>query len=104
MDAEERRKEILHQLSLTGQETMENLATMFGVSTRTIFRDVEHLSMNHRIRCVRGRHGGGVLYEGRRIILSQKHYQLLERLSKGLSEQDTETMKDIMDVLALRGA
>lgn len=83
---------------------MENLATMFGVSTRTIFRDVEHLSVNHHIRCVRGRHGGGVLYEGRRIILSQKHYQLLERLSKGLSEQDTKTMKDIMDALALRGA
>lgn len=104
MGAEERRKEILHQLSLTGQETMENLATMFGVSTRTIFRDVEHLSVNHHIRCVRGRHGGGVLYEGRRIILSQNHYQLLERLSKGLSEQDTKTMKDIMDALALRGA
>lgn len=104
MDAEERRKEILHQLSLTGQETMENLATMFDVSVRTIFRDIEQLSVNNRIRCVRGRYGGGVVYEGARPRLTQKHYQLLERLSQGLSEQDAETMQEIMEALTLRGA
>lgn len=100
MDAEERRREILHHLSLTGQETMENLSTMFGVSVRTIFRDIEQLSVGNRIRCVRGRHGGGV----RRPRLTQKHYQLLMRLSQGLSEQDTETMQEIMEALALRDA
>lgn len=104
MDAEERRREILHHLSLTGQETMENLSTMFGVSVRTIFRDIEQLSVGNRIRCVRGRHGGGVIYEGDRPRLTQKHYQLLMRLSQGLSEQDTETMQEIMEALALRDA
>ncbi len=104
MDAEERRREILHHLSLTGQETMENLSTMFGVSVRTIFRDIEQLSVSNRIRCVRGRHGGGVIYEGDRPRLTQKHYQLLVRLSQGLSEQDAETMQEIMEALTLRGA
>ena len=84
MDAEERRREILHHLSLTGQETMENLSTMFGVSVRTIFRDIEQLSGGNRIRCVRGRHGGGVMYmRAARPRLTQKHYQLLDAVVAG---------------------
>ena len=56
MDAEERRSEILHHLSMEGSDTMTNMAQAFNVSVRTIYRDIDALSRTYPIRCIRGRY------------------------------------------------
>lgn len=100
MDAEERRSEILHHLSMEGSDTMTNMAQAFNVSVRTIYRDIDALSRTYPIRCIRGRYGGGVVYEKESVRLSERHRILLERLSKGLNKQDSRTMQEIMWTLA----
>ncbi|MFR2460568.1 MAG: HTH domain-containing protein [Christensenellaceae bacterium] len=50
MTANERRKRILEVLCLRRSDTRENLANEFGVSSRTIERDVATLSLELCIR------------------------------------------------------
>lgn len=102
MDAEERRNEILHHLRSDGQDTMENLAAMYGVSVRTICRDISRLSRKHPIQCLRGKYGG-VIYDEKKPHLSKRHYDLMERLSKELPEQDAIIMQEIKQALAQCG-
>ena len=44
MAADERRRKILEALSVRRYETCDNLAFEFGVSVRTIYNDLLHLS------------------------------------------------------------
>ena len=60
LKANERRQKILEILCVRRQETMENLAQEFNVTTRTIRNDIEELTLAHPIETVRGRYGGGV--------------------------------------------
>ena len=60
MGTAERRMEVMRILCRRRHETISNLAEEFGVSTRTILRDVEVLSFSEPIYTQCGRYGGGV--------------------------------------------
>lgn len=60
MGAAERRAEIMRILCRRRHETISNLAEEFGVSTRTIQRDVEILSITEPIYTRCGRYDGGI--------------------------------------------
>lgn len=49
LKANERRQKILEILCVRRQETMENLAQEFNVTTRTIRNDIEELTLAHPI-------------------------------------------------------
>ena len=60
MDTVERRGELVKTLCRRRYERVENLAADFGVSERTIRRDIEALSRTVPIYTQSGRYGGGV--------------------------------------------
>lgn len=60
MGTAERRAEIMRILCRRRHETISNLAEEFGVSTRTIQRDVEVLSITQPIYTQCGRYDGGI--------------------------------------------
>lgn len=60
METSERRTAVLKLLCRRRHETIKNLADEFGVSERTIRRDIEILSLNEPIYTQAGRYGGGV--------------------------------------------
>ena len=62
LKANERRQKILEILCVRRQETMDNLAQEFDVTTRTIRNDIEELTLAHPIE--------SVPYNGEKIILS----------------------------------
>lgn len=60
LETADRRKKILKIIRQRGHETIANLAFEFGVSGRTIRRDVEALSLTEPIYTKPGRYMGGV--------------------------------------------
>ena len=58
MGTSERRYEIMKTLCRCRHEKMHNLAREFGVSTRTIQRDIEVLSRTEPIYTQSGKYGG----------------------------------------------
>ena len=60
MSPAERRRQIMDVLSVRRSDTAENLAVEFGVSERTIRRDIEELTLRFPLETVRGGHGGGI--------------------------------------------
>ncbi len=60
MDVAERRHQVLLLLCRRRHETVSALASHFGVSARTVLRDVEALSLTYPIYTRQGRYGGGV--------------------------------------------
>ena len=67
MGTAERRYEIMKILCRRRYETIRNLASEFGVSMRTVQRDIESLSRTEPIYTQTGKYGGGVfcrLYDG----------------------------------------
>ena len=67
---------------------MDNLASEFGVSEKTIRRDVEELMCSYPIETIRGRYGGGVKvsdwYRPTRNILCSEQIALLKKLAPSL--------------------
>lgn len=64
MGPNERRRKIIEIISFRRYDTMKNLATEFGVSWHTIFRDVQMLSGEYPLIVTRGNGGGISLPEG----------------------------------------
>lgn len=60
MNCTERRNEIFKTLIIRKHDTISHLAEEFGVSRRTLRRDIELLSLSKPIYTQQGRHGGGV--------------------------------------------
>ena len=60
MGTAERRTEIMRILCRRRHETISNLADEFGVSSRTILRDIEVLSITEPIYTKCGRYDGGI--------------------------------------------
>lgn len=58
MGSAERRQQIIELLKIHKQMKMSDLSMRFGVTIRTIQRDVDELSHDYRIVIIRGRHGG----------------------------------------------
>lgn len=84
MGSAERRAEIMRVLGMRRYETISNLAGEFGVSTRTIQRDLDALSISEPIYTQCGRHGGGVYvmenYSMNRTYMTDNEITLLHKL------------------------
>lgn len=61
MGTAERRLEILKILCRRRHETMRNRASEFGVSVRTVQRDIEVLSITEPVYARFGKYGGGCM-------------------------------------------
>ena len=84
MGTAERRNEILKVLCRRGYETAGNLAFEFGVSERTVRRDIEILSRNNPIYTKSGGHAGGIYivggYTPDRMYMSDAEICVLKKL------------------------
>ena len=91
MGTTERRKEIMRVLCRRRHDTISNLAEEFGVSTRTILRDIEVLSITEPIYTQSGRYDGGVYvtksYSISKMYMTEKELNLLHKLSKFADEK-----------------
>ncbi|GEM_PF-123308 len=84
MGTAERRTEIMRVLYRRRHEKISNLAEEFGVSVRTILRDIEVLSATEPIYTQCGRYYGGVYImdnnSAGRIYMSEKELAVLRKL------------------------
>ena len=105
MSAAERQERIIELLCQRRKDTIPNLAAEFGVSERTIRRDIEILTCRHPLETVCGRYGGGVRVEEGYYLdsrrMSVKQTDLLLRQAKCLQGEDKET---ILQIIAQFGA
>ncbi len=92
MGTAERRYEIMRILCRRRYETVANLAREFGVSQRTILRDIEVLSVSEPIYTQCGRYGGGVYvtnnYQMDRMYMTKKELGVLHKLSTSAAKQE----------------
>ena len=83
---------------------MDNLASEFGVSEKTIRRDVEELMCSYPIETIRGRYGGGVKvsdwYRPTRSTLCPEQMALLKKLAPSLQGDDLAVMNSIISQFA----
>lgn len=97
--AAERRVAILEYLCECRQTTRERLATEFGVSNRTIERDLLVLSCSYPIYTVQGTGGGIFIDEDYRLgkkYLTDTEAALLEQLADKLTGDELGTMQAIL--------
>lgn len=91
METAERRRQIMLLLCRRRHETIQNMAFEFGVSERTIRRDIEALSAVEPIYTQTGRYGGGVYvtdgYAVDRLYLSADEIGLLKKVDRLASEK-----------------
>lgn len=90
MGTAERRNAILKALCRRRYDTIRNLAEEFGVSERTIRRDIEVLSYTEPLYTQTGRYYGGVYvvdgYTMDRMYVSQDEAKVLHKLY-GIAEE-----------------
>ena len=95
----DRRQMILEYLLDNKRTTRMELANRFGVSLRTVERDVIVLSCSYPIETQQGGGGGIFIAEGYRLgmkYLTEEQVLLLEKISKGLTGEDLVIMKSIL--------
>ena len=103
MKANERRQQMLAALSSRREDTIANLAFEFGVSERTIMRDIEELSLSAPLYTVQGNGGGIRVADGwylSRTYLCDEDEEMLRRLLPGLQPEDQKRMQHILSVFA----
>lgn len=103
MSSMERRMEILEVLCRRRSDTVENLASEFGVSKRTIKYDIEYLSLSYPVYTVQGNGGGIYITDGYKLgrkYLTETQSELLEKLSARLTGEELETMKGILQTFS----
>ena len=103
MGTAERRYEIMKILCRRRYETIRNLASEFGVSMRTIQRDIETLSRTEPIYTQFGKYGGGVYvvegYSMDRMYMKERELDVLQKLYIAADEQSfllTEDEKSLL--------
>lgn len=108
MGTAERRTEIMRILCRRRHETISNLAEEFGVSARTIQRDIEVLSITEPIYTQCGRYDGGVYvaedYDMSRMYMTNSELAVLHKLEFfaenksvcNLNEDDYKILKRII--------
>ena len=95
----ERRQSILDYLLEVRKTTRAELSDRFGVSLRTIERDIIILSCSYPIITVQGGNGGIKIADGYYIgirYLTVSQLALLERLSTSLTGEDLSLMREII--------
>ena len=101
MGANERRKAIWRSLCCTKQDTVANLARKFNVSVRTIYYDVQVLSLAYPLEAIRGRYGGGIKipewYNPNANVYSPAQLALLIKVKASLTGDDRAIMASIID-------
>ncbi len=105
MGTAERRTEIMRILCRRRHETVANLAIEFGVSTRTIQRDIEALSLTEPIYTQCGRYDGGVYvdedYVMDRMYMNNAELEVLHKLSS-FAERKSVCNLDKSEVVILQ--
>ena len=103
MGTAERRFAILKKLCRCRYDTIQNLATEFGVSKRTIQRDVEILSSSEPIYTQPGKYGGGVYmvegYSMDRMYMNKQELDVLRKLYIAADEQSSLLTDDEKNLL-----
>lgn len=102
----ERRVSVLEYLCRRRTSTLAELAGEFGVTTRTIKTDISVLSLSYPIYTVQGVSGGVFIEESYRLgnkYFSDTQTELLERLARGLCDDDKRTMESILKVFKKPG-
>ena len=107
----ERRLTLMKLLCRRRHETMSKLASEFGVSIRTIQRDIDYLSgvMMIPIYCQSGKYEGGVYiddgYRWDKMYMTLEQISLLmkvkEMLADKLSDKENTTLKQIIDLYSM---
>ena len=96
----ERHSAILNLIYRERHTTETKLAEMFGVSNRTIRKDIISLACIVPIKTVRGRYGGGIWLEDwfdpNSNYLSATQENLLKRISQTLAGQDLLVLNSIL--------
>ena len=91
MGTAERRYEIMKILCRRRYETIRNLASEFGVSRRTVQRDIEVLSGTEPIYTQFGKYGGGVYvvdgYYMDRMYMTDDELAVLQKLYVSMNEE-----------------
>ena len=73
------------------KETIRNLAEEFGVSERTIKRDIDYLSLSEPIYTKQGRHGGIYVTanSGRSsVYMNPKEFEVVKKMLEAAKKQD----------------
>lgn len=99
MGQSERRTAIINVLCKNRFESVANLATRFGVTTRTIKEDILVLSCSYPITTIRGHNGRIKMetwFDPDKKVLSQKQENLSIRLKESLSGEDLVIMNTIL--------
>lgn len=106
METAERRYKIMRILCRRRYETTRRLASEFGVSARTIQRDIEVLSRTEPIYTQFGKYGGGVyVVEGYyidRIYMTNAELEVLRKLYIAAENDDsliTKSEKELLNLL-----
>ena len=104
MRADVRRRALWSALCQRRRDTIQNLATEFSVSERTIRHDIDALSLTLPIETTRGRYGGGVSvadwYHPTRTMLCAEQIVLLKRLASSLDGDDLAVINSILSQFA----
>ena len=104
MGTAERRYEIMKKLCRRRHETIYNLASELGVSTRTIQRDIEALSRTEPIYTQTGKYAGGVyIIEGYtldRLYMSESEINVLKKLYIAVEKDTTLLSIDEKNILS----
>ena len=99
MGTAERRYEIMKILCRRRYETIRNLASEFGVSMRTVQRDIEVLSGTEPIYTQFGKYGGGVYvvegYSMDRMYMKNSELDVLQKLY--IAADDNATLLTICE-------
>ena len=105
MGTAERRYEIMKLLCRRRYETIRNLASEFGVSMRTIQRDIEALSRTEPIYTQFGKYGGGVYvvegYSMDRMYMKDSEIDVLKKLYIAADKNDDLLTTDEINLLRL---
>lgn len=110
--ATERRSEIMKILCRRRSETVGNLAFEFGVSERTIRRDIEVLSLSEPIYTQSGRYGGGVYveegYSMYRMYMTETELRVLNKIdglasAYGLDDGEMQVLHSIISAYTKPG-
>lgn len=104
MKTAERRYEIMKTLCRRRYDTMQNLASEFGVSMRTVQRDIEALSSIEPIYTQCGKHGGGVYvmdgYFMDHVYMAEQELDVLQKLYIAADENQSLLTDDEKNLLA----
>ena len=103
MGTAERRHEMMKILCRRRYETIGNLASGFGVSMRTVQRDIESLSRTEPIYTQFGKYSGGVYvvegYSMDRMYMKEQELDVLQKLYIATDEQSSLLTDDEKSLL-----